>query len=513
MSHSFTTVGPSTEDGPSSLTIPANLNPQRILEEKKQRFDAMIRDMACLDAIGLGESDCNSSSTSGNFAASFDEITILDTVGTYLYPSSLLWSEGLREGRPVPGPVPPNGIAELLLVTYPPASLTRDQRLVAIPDAASVQSKMAELLELIGTPPVQISQLLSTSSSFERSLLEVGLSAKYMGSSLDANYKQTFMSRKSGFIFNIKQKYFTMSCPLFYRPSDFFADRVIDDELIFKIEQGVRDNLGKLLYVSAVTFGRQIFGVIATDLERSEARGKIKASIEAIGSTVSASVEAETIREVNTFDKLVRVYGGGSVAPLADLEQGITTWLQEPYDPETARYIISFQTRCLNGNIATFTDTASYPCPPKYQLHSVLINCYEVRDENLDRDCDIYAELTDGSDIIHPFKLLYEGEWNQNGSMGIRTFTWEQAVDSPSDLRIKFKQTNRKANPYPHFRMRVESIKLDLTSQGVRRIIEASPFDHAQAGDQLFDHEPTHINFHGDYQTTPAMQISFAANF
>lgn len=478
-------------------------------------FDREIKLRGHLNIPQAGESGCDNFATVGKTIWHFEKASYRIASGHLIYPGSFLQASSLESGQLVSFAVNPSWVSPFEVLTDPPLELTPSERYIENPSPGRVQTRVKAILSKLKKPPAEAVYFLSSTNSFERALLEVGISADWLGGAMTANLKNVFEAKRSRFIIRIQQNYLTLSRPDSIEPSRVFSEAA---------KHGVLERLraisgnDTLAFVSSVTYGREIIGAITSDLEYSAARQQIVTSANAFAASLKAKVINENSKIGDSFEKRFYILGGSTLAPLTDLDTGLRTWLNEGYDPDRAA-MISFSAKYLDNYYAKFVKTADFPCPIKYWITGFKTDVWQVRGENLDRECKIEMQITIGGRIITARKNeegynwntwveLHKGEWDRNGSLGWKHVLLKDAVALPSDVTIQFHQTNTPWNEDPHFRMRLNGLLVLLRDNRGREYEVPAFFDHGQSG--LFDHNPDHMNFVDNRQSTNRVKITFS---
>ncbi len=180
------------------------------------------------------------------------------------------------------------------------------------PDLSAFRDSLGGILEAEarGATPANIYSEIEEIYSQRQFDLALGVSASQYGSSVMASYNFNDTNIRSRYLVKYVQAYYTVDVDQPRYPSNFFGSSVTLDEVMKKIEPG-----NPPLYVSSITYGRQIMFTIESEYSAQE----VGAALEFVyrgAADVSGDVSL-TYKEILSNSKVTAYIIGGSGAEAA----------------------------------------------------------------------------------------------------------------------------------------------------------------------------------------------------
>lgn len=294
------------------------------------------------------------------------DISVPNSNKDVTYPGGLLLANSkLIDGTPQPLVTERAPIN----ITIDLPGLTVNSKKVDKPDFASVSQATTELLESWygkgNSTPSNI-QLKSSLIYDEKQLqISFGCDVSFLKQKLGIDFKAISANKKSAYLVQYKQLYYTVSAELPKNPSDVFGDSVTYDNLVAK---GVNSKNPPII-VENVQYGRQIYLCFESEMSQNQLEAKLNSKISKDG--VDADIHSETsdLTKNQSITCKIIVLGGGNVTLptgkiddkdyLEQLNKIITT------NPELSKsnpaYPLSYKTAFLKDNApAKVSGTSSY---------------------------------------------------------------------------------------------------------------------------------------------------------
>ncbi len=316
-----------------------------------EQFDPVL-DFSCEDKIVTTTTPCSITRTPA-------DIVTYDPNSEILYPGSLIQGNGYVGGLGSIKSLPIYQRAPLTLsISF---QMSDNNRVVENPDLASVKEAIGELVEAAqNAGHVSGSSIYfnkSTGYSVEQTSLALGLSAKFMKSSIHANLQWSATTESHTVSAYFIQKMFTVSMILPQRPGDLFSSGFTQELLDEQISLGRigPDNLP--VYVSNVVYGRMMTLTMTSNFSETEMKAALEGSYSGIGGSVSAN-HLQILQ--NSDIKLVTI-GGDANQALSYLRTGELGEFFKEDAPLTTAVPISYTLRNVGDNeIARVSETVNY---------------------------------------------------------------------------------------------------------------------------------------------------------
>lgn len=247
-------------------------------------------------------------------------------------------------------------------------------REVANPSPASTQQAIADMIIGLDASTVPLSNSLNyrqtASYSMEQAALQLGMSAKYLSTSVKASLSTSSRVDRSTLLVTLEQRLFTVSMvtpqePGHFFTSEFTAEAIAEQERLGRIGP---DNLP--VYVSSIAYGRMLTFSFSSSASYSEIRGTLDASYKALGSGVNVNLSAEQRKILEEAEIKVVAIGGPQDSAFEAIRTGDYRAFFKENVPLSTAVPISYQVNNLANNTpAMFGETAEYTvtdCDPAF---------------------------------------------------------------------------------------------------------------------------------------------------
>jgi hypothetical protein len=278
--------------------------------------------------------------------------------------------------------------------------LARDNaRTVEGPTLSTVQSAIGDLVEIASKAGHRAGSDISydqvTSYSLEQTALELGLSARYLGSNVRSSLSISRNAEQHNITAFFVQKMFTVSVELPQTPIEFFdsgfTTAVLDDQM----------NLGRIgpdnppIFVSNVVFGRMLLFTFSLEASAEDIQGALNFAYQGPSVGVSADAAKRYRRILGSAKIHVVTVGGSADDALALIRSAKLRDFFKADAPLTTARPISYTLRSLSDNaIAAVSETTRYevvecappPPPPPPKGHNFVVAL-----SNIDDDVYVYV--------------------------------------------------------------------------------------------------------------------------
>ena len=292
-----------------------------------------------------------------------EDIVTLDPDSNVLWVGALLQGKGYKQGI--------GSLRELPIRARAPLELSIDlltsnnTKTVANPNLATVQQAIGELIEATSKSGAKVGSSIDFSQvstySLEQSLLELGLSGKYLSAKASNKLKTTRKANQSTITAYFVQKMFTVSMVLPETPNKMFSEGFTQAMLD---EQKALGNIGSdniPTYVANVVYGRVLMFTMTSRATESTLRNVLNASYSALVAGGSVNLTLEQRRILQESEINVVAIGGEGDNALAVIRSGDLRAYFSKDPPITTAKPISYSVRNLGDNsIATVSETTNY---------------------------------------------------------------------------------------------------------------------------------------------------------
>lgn len=238
-------------------------------------------------------------------------ISVPNAYASLTYPGALLLgNQKLIEGRPDPLSVSRRPID--IIIDLPGLTQENNRVHIEVPDFGSVLGGINSLLNVwFETKGKDFS--IPANMQYKKSILydekamavAFGCDVSYMQNKLGIDFNMIREQKKSAYLMQFRQIYYTVSTSLPKNPADVFADSVTWKELSGKFNA---DN--PPVYIQNVQFGREVYVLMESDISSEELESHLNTSLQFSNGTVEADLKS-SMKEVNKSIKCtIMTYGG-----------------------------------------------------------------------------------------------------------------------------------------------------------------------------------------------------------
>jgi hypothetical protein len=329
----------------------------------RDEFEGRTDEASAVVTEWVGDARYECEVTPYSITANPREIVMFDPDSNILWTGALLQGDGYVDGI---GSLQELPIRQRAPVVISLDLLTTDNmRVVDDPTLATVHQAVGELIALAESrglqPAGSVFYEKEESFSAEQSALDLGLSARYMGSSVKSTLSMDRAADEHSVTAYFVEKAFTVSMVLPQLPGDVFSDEFTADVLEAQQALGRIGPQNLPVYVSNVTFGR----ILMFSMTSTESVSDMEATLNAVyaggsfGAEGNLSIEQRDMLQ-NARIQVVTV-GGNSSNALALIRSGeLGAYFEESADLSSYRPI-SYTVRNLGDNsIAKVSETTSY---------------------------------------------------------------------------------------------------------------------------------------------------------
>ncbi|MEU3877630.1 MULTISPECIES: thiol-activated cytolysin family protein [Streptomyces] len=276
--------------------------------------------------------------------------------------ADVLWPGAFVQG----GPASHGTLTEIVIPERTPIEVSidalgaKDSKTVPNPNLGTVRDAIRAMVEGKKGPTGATYSDVKEANSIQSALLEVDVSASYMGFDGKASGKIEKKHSEHTILAVFLQRAFTVSVVRKSTPSSWFT-KSLTREMIKELEDlGQIGKTNPPLYIANVSYGRSLIFTLTTTADSLKAQAAIKASYNGIAKA-EASVRAEYENILNTSRVMIITQGGDSTA----ISNLIRTGKLEEYFksvPDMKDYVpMSFTLRTLtNGDLARVGETAEF---------------------------------------------------------------------------------------------------------------------------------------------------------
>lgn len=289
---------------------------------------------------------------------------------TYNPDSEILWLGALLQGKGYVDGI--GSLQELPIRQRGPMKITIDlltgdnTRTVNSPDAATVNSAIGELIQAASDAGHKAGSSIfydeKQTYSLEQSALDLGFSARYMGSEVSGklSFDQSFEENTLTAYF--VQRMFTTSMILPQEPQEVFGPDFTEAQLQEQVDRGRigEDNLPT--FISSISWGRLMMLTMTSTYSVSDMKAALEASYESVtGDGGGGSVSGELLTILSNSEIQVVTVGGDDESALGLLKSGKLGDFFDTTASLTSARPISYTVRNLADNtIAKVSETTRY---------------------------------------------------------------------------------------------------------------------------------------------------------
>ncbi|NTV03300.1 hypothetical protein HGA89_00080 [bacterium] len=277
-------------------------------------------------------------------------------LGSLIQGSTYLGGLGAMEELPIRQRAPLTISIDLL---YPD-----NTRTVADPTLASVNQAVGELISGAQNAGHQAGSAISYNKkechSLRQSMLDMGLSASYMGASVSMELQFSQSAEQHAIMATFRQRMFTTSIVLPQTPSELFSDQFTQEILDAQIALGRVGPQNLPVYVSNIVWGRIMIFTMTSTYTASQMQAAIEASYQGIA---GGSVDAQYLAILNSEETTINMVTVGGEASHA-LDAICSGNLDEYFAADaalTSAAPLSYTLRNLADNsVALVSETTNY---------------------------------------------------------------------------------------------------------------------------------------------------------
>lgn len=312
------------------------------------------------DVFTNGDTEYSCTTTPYSLTQNPDRLTIFNPDAEIMWLGALLQGKGHRDGL--------GSLAELPIRQRSPLTifidlLTEDvTRTIEDPNPSNVASAIGELIDQAEARGHKAGSKIffdqKETYSLEQASLELGISARYLGTSVKSELSFEQSREENTLTAYFVQQMFTTSVVLPQTPEAFFSEEFTQERLDEQVRLGRMgpDNLPT--FISSVVWGRMLMLTMTSTRSVEEMKAALSASREGIG---SGSVDAEYLDILEESRIRISTVGGNDEG----VENLITTGqLADYFDAElslTEARPLSYTVRNLADNsIAVVSETTEY---------------------------------------------------------------------------------------------------------------------------------------------------------
>lgn len=292
-----------------------------------------------------------------------DEIVTLSPDVDALWVGSLLQGKGYIGGIGTLQQLPISKRAPLTLyVDLLGEDITRT---ITQPNGAKVQQAVAEIISGLQESgnkfAASTSFTLEESHTVDESLLRIGISARFVKSSIKSQLETSRSMEENTTTVSFYQRLFTLTMVPPERPSDFLSNSFTQKDFKWHLDNKNIGSNNLPVYVSSVTYGRVLLFNLTSTAETSEVRAALNASYSALrsGGTFELSAKHKDIFE-NARLQVVAIGGTKDAAEAAIRSGNFRTYFDEA-TPLTAAQPLSYSVRTVSdGANASISETTTY---------------------------------------------------------------------------------------------------------------------------------------------------------
>jgi hypothetical protein len=346
-----------------------------------------------------------------------DKIVVLNPDANKLWLGGLVQGHGYAQGL--------GSLRELPIRQRAPLTIYTDllgpkvTQTIAHPTAASVQQGISTLVRRAETAkvpvPSRVSYLWTSEHSSSQALLQLGISAKYLGVSAEAKLDTSRSAQESSVVASFFQRMFTVSIVLPQTPADYFSDGFTKAALQQQAALGRVGPGNPPVVIGSITYGRILLYSVTSTGSASDIDGALTAAYD--GGAASGKIHLTTQQQQILDNARYQVVAlGGNDSDVLGLirTHRLGDYFKGHSNPETAVPISYQMDNVVDDSAATFAETTNYNLTQCQALpnHQVVIGAnVQVTEPN--------AYLTgprDPAEIYGDLDLSRTAHWHQDRS-------------------------------------------------------------------------------------------------
>ena len=352
---------------------PISSNPEESLQEYINNISIFPDPPAEYDNFLGKEGDTVDESSAGVMVCSVEdfemgrnmhEIVAFDPNADALWPGCIVQGQYIPDGILNPVNVPRTPIT-VGIPNLPGMSGDELSKEISNPTQFKVAGTLNEIIDSFissgATLPADFSFQSIETYEFEQGMLDLGISADWVGGNLRSRFQYEWESSKNTLLLKFTQKYYTATVDPPSSSVSFF-----DPNVKVKDIENYTSNGNPLCYVKSVTYGRVgILSMTSTE-SMSEMKASLDAAFDALLASGSIDSEAEYAKVLKTAEMKLLILGGAGtddIVSLTDPVSGLMNWINSGMElNENTRGVpISYVVAHLKNNTnARFQYTTSF---------------------------------------------------------------------------------------------------------------------------------------------------------
>ena len=290
-------------------------------------------------------------------------------VVTHSPDANKLWLGGLLQGRGYSNGL--GSLRQLPIAQRAPLqiyiSLLGRKNAVTVknPNAANVQQAIGQLVQTairnkVPVPAaIDFDQRNETSSA--QALLSLGLSAKYLGATVDSKLDSSHAANESSVVAKFFQKMFTVSIVTPQTPAAYFSNRFTKASLLQQQQLGRIGRGNPPVVVSNITYGRMLLYSVTAKASSSDLQGALNAAYDGGAASGSISLGAHDQQVLSSATYNVEAIGGSATAAQnLIVNHQLGDYFKSQASLASAVPIAYQMDNIGNDSAATFGETTSY---------------------------------------------------------------------------------------------------------------------------------------------------------
>jgi hypothetical protein len=280
-----------------------------------------------------------------------------------------LWLGGLLQGRGYSNGL--GSLRQLPIAQRAPLQIyisllgKKDAVTVKNPNAANVQQAIGRLVQTAiknHVPvPASIDYDQTNETNSTQALLSLGLSAKYLGASVDSKLDSTNTANESSVVAKFFQKMFTVSIVTPQTPADYFSHQFTKASLVQQEQLGRIARGNPPVVVSNITYGRMLLYSVTAKASTSDLQGALDAAYDGGVGSGSISVNAHDQQVLNSATyNVVAIGGSPTAAQNLIVNHQLGDYFKSQASLASAVPIAYQMDNIGNDSAASFGETTSY---------------------------------------------------------------------------------------------------------------------------------------------------------
>lgn len=280
-----------------------------------------------------------------------------------------LWLGGLLQGRGYSNGL--GSLRQLPITQRAPLQLyisllgKKDEVTVRNPNAATVQQAIGRLVQTAvrnKVPvPASIDYDQTSESNSTQALLSLGLSAKYLGATVDSKLDSNDSANESSVVAKFFQKMFTVSIVTPQTPAGYFSSRFTKASLLQQEQLGRVGRGNPPVVVSNITYGRMLLYSVTAKASTSDLQAALQAAYDGgVGSgSISLGTHDQQVLNSATYD-VVALGGDANAAQNLIVNHQLGDYFKSKASLASAVPISYQMDNIGNDSAASFGETTSY---------------------------------------------------------------------------------------------------------------------------------------------------------